>query len=148
MDMSSETSAQSPGAVDPGYTTTEFWQTLFVNLVAAGVAVGSLFSNNFNLNGVNAVVPSVAVVAAALSQAYYNHSRAKVKASAQAASAQVETAKAASAQVEAAKAPSPTSAAVAALPAATGSINPERSMTISFSDGMGNALVRPVQAAH
>jgi DMSO reductase anchor subunit len=131
--MSSETSAQQPGAVDPGYTTTEFWQTLFVNLVAAGVAIGSLFSNNFNLNGVNAVVPSVAVVAAAISQAYYNHSRAQVKATAQSASA----------QVEAAKATTQAQTAVAALPPA--STNPERSMTISFSDALGNALVRPTQ---
>ena len=44
---SSELSAQTPGAVDPGYTTTEFWQTVFVNVIASGVAVGSLFSNNF-----------------------------------------------------------------------------------------------------
>jgi hypothetical protein len=135
--MSTETSAQSPGAVDPGYTTTEFWQTLLVNLVACGVAIGSLFSNHFNLNGLNAIVPSVAVVAAAISQSFYSHSRSKVKAAAQAASGQVEAAKA-GAQAQ--------PAALGQL--ATGSApNQERSLTISFSDGMGSALVRQTPPA-
>jgi hypothetical protein len=135
MAASSETSAQSPGAVDPGYTTTEFWQTLLVNIVACGVAIGSLFSNNFNLNGLNAIVPSVAVFAAAASQAFYSHSRAKVKVAAQNASAAVEAAKARS-QTQA--------TALAQLSPAT-SANGERSLTISFSDGMGSALVRQTQ---
>ena len=128
-------SAQTPGAVDPGYTTTEFWQTLLVNLVACGVAIGSLFSNNFNLDGLNAIVPSVAVVAAALSQLFYSHSRATVKAAAQSASAQLETAKV--------QAQAQTAVAMAALPSTSGAANGERSMTISFSDGMGSALIKP-----
>jgi hypothetical protein len=134
---SSELSAQTPGAVDPGYTTTEFWQTVFVNVIASGVAVGSLFSNNFNLDGLNAIVPSVAVAAAAASQIFYNHSRAKVKAAAQSATAQVESAKVQS-QAQA-------TALVALNRAAPndGAVNPDRSITISFSDALGNALVKP-----
>ncbi len=134
---SSELSAQTPGAVNPGYTTTEFWQTVFVNVIASGVAVGSLFSNNFNLDGLNAIVPSVAVAAAAASQIFYNHSRAKVKAAAQGATAQVESAKVQS-QAQA-------TALVALNRAAPndGAVNPERSITISFSDALGNALVKP-----
>jgi hypothetical protein len=134
MASSSETSAQTPGAVDPGYTTTEFWQTLLVNLVACGVAIGSLFSNHFNLDGVNAIVPSIAVVAAAISQTFYSHSRAKVKAAAQTASAQVETARV---QAQAIQSAAP------ALLTTNGTSNAERSLTISFSDGMGNAVVKP-----
>jgi hypothetical protein len=42
-----------------------------------------MFKSNFNLGGVQAVVPAVAVLAAALAQAYYSHCRAVVKAAAQ-----------------------------------------------------------------
>jgi predicted alpha-1,6-mannanase (GH76 family) len=76
-----------PGAVKPGWTTTEFWQTLIVHLIAAIVALGTVFHTHFNLNGLQAVVPSVAVVASALAQSVYSHSRATVKSSAQAAGA-------------------------------------------------------------
>jgi PASTA domain len=88
------TTAQAPGAVDPGYTTTEFWQTLVLQVIAAVVAIGTLISKNFNLSGLQAIVPSVAVAAAAAGQLFYSLSRAKVKAAAQNASAQVEVAKA------------------------------------------------------
>lgn len=76
-----------PGAVKPGWTTTEFWQTLIVHAIAAVVALGTVFHTHFNLNGLQAVVPSVALVASALAQSVYNHSRATVKSSAQAAGA-------------------------------------------------------------
>ena len=79
----------APGEVKSGPTTTEFWQTLLVQALTAIVAIGSLFKSNFNLDGVQAVVPAVAVLAAALAQAYYSHSRAVVKAAAQNAAAQV-----------------------------------------------------------
>lgn len=86
--MSSTLSAQQPGAVDPGYTTTEFWQTLIVQALSIAVVAASLAGTNLKLDGVQAVVPSVAVVAAAIAQAFYSHSRAQVKAAAQAASSQ------------------------------------------------------------
>jgi hypothetical protein len=76
-----------PGAVKPGWTTTEFWQTLIVHVIAAVVALGTVFHTHFNLNGLQAVVPSVALVASAVAQSVYNHSRAAVKSSAQAAGA-------------------------------------------------------------
>jgi hypothetical protein len=79
----------APGEVKPGWTTTEFWQTLLVQALTASVAIGAMFKSNFNLNGVQAVVPAVAVLAAALAQAYYSHSRAVVKAAAQNSAAQV-----------------------------------------------------------
>jgi hypothetical protein len=74
-----------PNAVDPGYTTTEFWQTLLFHLIAATVALGSLFGVHFNLNGLQSIVPAVAIVAAAFVQAAYSRSRATVKAAASAA---------------------------------------------------------------
>jgi hypothetical protein len=77
----------APGAVKPGWTTTEFWQTLIVHVIAAVVALGTVFHTNFNLNGLQAVVPSVALVASALAQSVYNHSRATVKSAAQVAGA-------------------------------------------------------------
>lgn len=73
--------------VDPGYTTTEFWQTLFFHLVAATVAIGSLFGAHFNLDGMQSIVPAVAIAAAAIAQAAYSRSRATVKAAAAAAAA-------------------------------------------------------------
>lgn len=74
-----------PGAVKPGWTTTEFWQTMLVHVFAAVVALGTLFHTHFNLNGLQAAVPSVAMFASAIAQAVYSHSRAMVKSSAQAA---------------------------------------------------------------
>jgi hypothetical protein len=90
--MNKFTTAQQPGAVDPGYTTTEFWSTVFVHLVTATVALGTIFNPRFKLDGVQAIIPSLAVVASALAQMFYSHSRAGVKAAAQEASSKVATA--------------------------------------------------------
>lgn len=76
-----------PGVVKPGWTTTEFWQTLIVHVIAGVVALGTVFHTHFNLNGLQAVVPSVAVFASAVAQGVYSHSRATVKSAAQAAGA-------------------------------------------------------------
>jgi len=81
-----------PGDVKPGWTTSEFWQTLLVHALAAVVSVLTLFHTHFNLNGVQAVVPAVALFASAVAQSVYSHSRATVKSSAQAAGAQVKSA--------------------------------------------------------
>jgi len=86
------TKARDPGDVKPGWTTSEFWQTLLVHAIAAAVALGTVFHTHFNLNGLQAIVPSVALFASAVSQAVYSHSRAMVKQSAQAAGAQVRSA--------------------------------------------------------
>jgi hypothetical protein len=74
-----------PGAVKPGWTTTEFWQTMLVHVFAVVVAFGTLLHTHFNLNGLQAAVPSVALFASAVAQAVYSRSRAMVKSSAQAA---------------------------------------------------------------
>ena len=92
--MVNTATAPDPGAVKPGWTTTEFYQTLLVNVIAAIVAIVTLFKTNFNLNGVQAAVPAVALAAATVSQAFYTLSRAKVKAAAQDASARVKSAQA------------------------------------------------------
>ena len=84
-----------PGEVKPGWTTTEFWQTLIVHLIAAVIALGTVFHTNFNLNGLQAIVPAVAVIASAIAQSMYSHSRASVKSAAQAAGAQAKIASAA-----------------------------------------------------
>jgi hypothetical protein len=68
--------------VKPGLTTTEFWQTLLVQLIAVTVTVGSLWNSRFTLDGLRALVPSAAILAAALAQAFYTHSRGTVKAAA------------------------------------------------------------------
>lgn len=82
---------RDPGQIKPGWTTTEFWQTVFVHAISAVVALGTVIHTNFNLNGLQAIVPAVALVASAIAQSVYSHSRATVKASAQAAGAQVKT---------------------------------------------------------
>lgn len=89
------TKAREPGDIKPGWTTTEFWQTLLVHAIAAFVALGTVFHTHFNLNGLQAIVPAVALFASAVAQSVYNRSRATVKASAQTAAAQVKTAGAA-----------------------------------------------------
>lgn len=86
------TKVREPGDVKPGWTTTEFWQTLLVHAIAAIVALGTVLHTHFNLNGLQAIVPSVALFASAVAQSVYNRSRAAVKASAQTAAAQVKTA--------------------------------------------------------
>jgi len=119
--MVNTTSAQEPGAVKPGWTTTEFYQTLLVNVIAAIVAIVTIFKTNFNLNGVQAAVPAVALGAATVAQVCYTFSRAKVKAAAQDASARVSSAQAAaSPAAQAAPPPAATVAAVGNPSAASG----------------------------
>src|SRR5258708_12942475 len=81
-----------PGEVKPGWTTTEFWQTLLVQAIAAFVTLGTVFHTHFRLNGLQAVVPAVATFAAAVAQSVYSHSRATVKAAAQTAGVMAQTA--------------------------------------------------------
>jgi hypothetical protein len=90
--VSEMANAQGPGDVKPGWTTTEFWQTVFVHVIAAVVALGTVVHTNFNLNGLQAIVPTIALVASALAQSVYSHSRATVKSSAQKAEAEVKLA--------------------------------------------------------
>jgi hypothetical protein len=90
------TKYRPPGDVKPGWTTTEFWQTLFVHLIVAVVALGTVFHTNFNLNGLQAIVPAVALIASAVAQSIYSYSRSSVKSSAQAARAQIKAASVAS----------------------------------------------------
>jgi hypothetical protein len=78
-----------PGAVKPGWTTTEFWQTVLVQVIAAIVALGTVFHTSFQLNGLQSVVPVAALLAAAIAQAFYAHSRSTVKSAAQGAATQV-----------------------------------------------------------
>jgi hypothetical protein len=79
----------APGEVKPGWTTTEFWQTVFIHLIVAIVALGTVFHTHFNLNGLQALVPTIALLASAVAQSVYSHSRATVKSSAQAAGVRV-----------------------------------------------------------
>jgi hypothetical protein len=83
---------EGPGQVKPGWTTTEFWQTVFVHGVAAVVALGTVIHTDFNLNGLQAIVPTIALVASAVAQSVYSHSRATVKTSAQKAEVEVKLA--------------------------------------------------------
>jgi hypothetical protein len=83
--LDATTTPQTPGAVDPGYRTTEFWQTLFVSLGGSALALGTVFDPSFNLNGVQAIIPSLAIMAAAVAQMFYSTSRARVKSAAQSA---------------------------------------------------------------
>jgi hypothetical protein len=89
------TEQRPPGDVKPGWTTSEFWQTLLVHFIAAVVALGTVFHTHFNLNGLQAIVPAVAVMASAVAQSVYSHSRATVKSSAQSAGAQAKAVSAA-----------------------------------------------------
>ena len=97
------------GQIEPGYTTTEFWTTLLTEVIAGVVAFMAL-AKNVSIANVQAVVPSVALLAAAIAQFFYSRSRAAVKVAAQQAAAAV------------AAVPPPAAAAVAAVPppAATG----------------------------
>jgi hypothetical protein len=86
----SRQSVTPAGTVKPGWTTSEFWQTLLVTLIAAAVALGSVIKPGFNLNGLQAIVPAVALFAAAIAQGFYSHSRSTVKAAAQVAASSLE----------------------------------------------------------
>lgn len=75
-------SDRGPVEVKPGLRTTEFYQTLFLQVIAAVVAIGTLFGVHFNLDGLQALVPVAALLAAIVSHAVYNWSRTAVKTSA------------------------------------------------------------------
>lgn len=73
------------GTVEPGWTTTEFYQTLLTQLVAVAIAVETLAKSGWKVDGLQAIVPAVAVAAATIAQIAYSVSRSKVKAAASAA---------------------------------------------------------------
>lgn len=121
-----------PGEVKPGWATTEFWQTLLVHAIAAIVALGTVLHTHFNLNGLQAIVPSVALFASAVAQSVYNRSRATVKASAQAAAAQVKTAGTPAADGGTGAGPAPIVVRLTGLSSVAGaSDGGDRSVTIS-----------------
>jgi len=109
-----------PGVVKPGWTTTEFWQTLLVQAVAAVVTLGTVFHTHFRLNGLQAVVPAVATFAAAIAQSVYSHSRATVKAAAQTAGVHAQVASSGSSQIAAAVEAAPIVVQLTGIGAAAG----------------------------
>jgi hypothetical protein len=71
-----------PGTVEPGWTTTEFYQMVFVHVIAGVIAIVTLAKAGFSPDGVQAAVPAVALAASAIAQAAYSVSRSRVKGSA------------------------------------------------------------------
>lgn len=116
-----------------GPRTSEFWIGLLSTGISLAVAVASLFRVNFDPTGLQAVVPSVAVIAAALSSMLYTHARATVKASVNQASAQVLATR------EAASGPLPT-VSPGGIPAADAAQN-------AAALALGQALLQAVRAA-
>ena len=82
-----------PVTPTPGPTTTEFWQTLLTNALAAVVSIITLFGAHFDLTGLTALVPSIAILAAAIVTGLYSHSRAMVKSAALTAPATIQSSK-------------------------------------------------------
>lgn len=72
-------------SVRPGYTTSEFWQALLAQILSAVVGLGTLFHAHFDLAGVQALIPSIAVLAAAIASGLYAHGRSVLKSAATAA---------------------------------------------------------------
>ncbi|GAA4346299.1 hypothetical protein [Angustibacter luteus] len=62
-----------------GLRTSEFWQTLFTQLLALAVSVVALFGGRLDSTAVQALVPAAALFASAASSAWYSQSRSKVK---------------------------------------------------------------------
>lgn len=56
-----------------------FLQTLLTNVLAVVVAIASLFNVDLQTNQLAALIPSVAVLAAAIASGFYSRSRAAVK---------------------------------------------------------------------
>jgi hypothetical protein len=71
-----------PGTVEPGWTTKEFYQTVFVHVIAGVIAIVTLAKAGFSPDGVQAAVPAVALAASAIAQAAYSVSRSRVEGSA------------------------------------------------------------------
>lgn len=69
-------------SVKPGISTTEFWTTLFVHLVTTASLLAALFGKQFDGNKLQPLIPAVAMLASAIAQGFYSHSRAVVKSAA------------------------------------------------------------------
>lgn len=72
---------------EPGYQSTEFWQTLLTNLLAVAVSAAEVLGVGIDSTAVQAVVPAVALIASAIATACYAHSRSRLKAAHAAAAA-------------------------------------------------------------
>lgn len=67
----------------PGYTTTEFWSTMLLHMFSGVAVLASLFTHTpFDARGLQPLIPVAALVMSGIAQAYYSHSRAHVKDSA------------------------------------------------------------------
>lgn len=76
----------------PGYTTTEFWSTMILHALTGVVTVLSLVGHTpFDASGLQPLIPVAALVMSGLAQAFYSHSRAKVKVSSLSAASDVLT---------------------------------------------------------
>ena len=64
----------------PGITTSEFWQSLLVQIVSAVAGLGTLVHARFDLSGLQVLIPSISVLAAAIASAFYSRARSTEKA--------------------------------------------------------------------
>jgi uncharacterized membrane protein len=78
----------------PGYLTSEFFQTLFANVIAIVVSIGSVFGHNVDVGGVQGLAAPVAVLAAAIATVFYSRSRRDVKNAVTKANAEIQVARA------------------------------------------------------
>jgi hypothetical protein len=76
----------------PGPKTSEFWITAFTSIISLVVAIAALFGYETDPSVIQALVPALAVIAAAISTAVYSRSRSLLKVAASRASAEVLTA--------------------------------------------------------
>lgn len=83
--------ALDPIGVKWGPRTSEFWQTVFVNILALVVAGGTLLNHHFDVTGIQALIPALSVIAAAIVSAVYGNARSSLKAAATQANATVLT---------------------------------------------------------
>ena len=81
----------SSGPAKPGWTTTEFYQSLLLQVAAVVVAIVTIIRPDFNLDSFQALVPVISVALAAIAQIAYTISRTKVKVAALNASTQTES---------------------------------------------------------
>jgi hypothetical protein len=130
--VSSQTTYQ-PGSVKPGWTTTEFYQTIIVHLIAIAVVIGTIFKPGFNLDGVQAIIPTMALAAAAVAQTAYSASRSRVKS---AALNSVTAASAGAVNATALGTPAPESAVQMASQGSSPSGSGDQLLTVTIS-GMG-----------
>lgn len=78
--LTTTTTTSTYPTLKPGWTTSEFWVTVFTTVLSAVLAIAALFGHNLDGSNLQPLIGLAGLIASGLAVSYYNHSRGVAKA--------------------------------------------------------------------